>query len=414
MGAQYAGGGDEAMRLSGQAERVRIAAMDGAERIFINYRRADTRWAASRLYDGLSQRLGEDRLFMDVDSIPPGADFVEYLNSYVDRSKAIIVLIGPHWLSLADDDGQRRIDDPDDFVNIEISRALVRGITVIPVLVDGAAMPAEAELPDALKGLSRRQAVKLGHETYGQDLERLARALGAPEKTPEKSGSRGWLVLSGVAVIAVVAVAAIVLMQTGETGDETGAGSETSKTTVTGNWTSDFGNMIWSGTGATYGTDNGRLTGAFDGQTYSGHWVEDASEQPCATLRDGSSAWGRIEFTFDPEFKSFEGTWSYCGAAPDSRWAGARAVAVERAFTSYEENIDRPGGDYTSLRLGSAEATACQKLCSEDQRCLAWTYVAPGYQEADAVCWLKNTVPQGTRKDICCTSGVAYYRRPAN
>lgn len=92
---------------------------------------------------------------------------------------------------------------------------------------------------------------------------------------------------------------------------------------------------------------------------------------------------------------------------------GTLAV-TERAFTSFETNTDRPGGDYTSHRLSDADAILCQKLCAEDQRCLAWTYVAPGYQEASAVCWLKNTVPAAQRRDACCTSGVAYYRRPSH
>ena len=78
----------------------------------------------------------------------------------------------------------------------------------------------------------------------------------------------------------------------------------------------------------------------------------------------------------------------------------------------FEKNTDRPGGDYRTLRLSQADPHLCQKLCSEDQQCLAWTYVAPGYQEAGATCWLKNVVPQHTRQDVCCTSGVAYYRRP--
>ncbi len=90
------------------------------------------------------------------------------------------------------------------------------------------------------------------------------------------------------------------------------------------------------------------------------------------------------------------------------------AGETQRAFTSFEPNTDMPGGDYTSFRLPQADALLCQKLCAEDQRCLAWTYVAPGYQEPSPICWLKNTVPAGTRTDTCCTSGVAYYRRPAN
>lgn len=88
-----------------------------------------------------------------------------------------------------------------------------------------------------------------------------------------------------------------------------------------------------------------------------------------------------------------------------------QAPVTERAFTSFEPNTDRPGGDYTSHRLSEADAVLCQRLCAEDQRCLAWTYVAPGYQEASAVCWLKNAVSTATRTDACCTSGVAYYRR---
>ncbi|MEZ5923812.1 MAG: caspase family protein [Hyphomicrobiaceae bacterium] len=88
------------------------------------------------------------------------------------------------------------------------------------------------------------------------------------------------------------------------------------------------------------------------------------------------------------------------------------AGATERAFTSFESNTDRPGGDYASLKLSEPDALACQKLCAEDQRCLSWTYVAPGYQGTSAVCWLKNAVPTGVRRDVCCTSGVAYFRSP--
>ncbi len=88
--------------------------------------------------------------------------------------------------------------------------------------------------------------------------------------------------------------------------------------------------------------------------------------------------------------------------------------ATQRAFTSFEVAMDRPGGDYASHRLDKADASVCQRLCAEDQRCLAWTYVAPGYQEPSAVCWLKNVVPSATRRDVCCTSGTTYYRRTSS
>ncbi len=157
--------------------------MLGTSRIFINYRRADTRWAAARLYEGLVQSLGVDRLFIDVDSIPPGVDFAEHLNNFVDQSKAIIVLIGPNWLEVTNDRGERRINDPNDYVNIEIRRALERKVSVIPVLVDGASLPTEDQLPEGLKNLARRQATRLRHESYGQDIDRLSRALADPART---------------------------------------------------------------------------------------------------------------------------------------------------------------------------------------------------------------------------------------
>jgi hypothetical protein len=95
-----------------------------------------------------------------------------------------------------------------------------------------------------------------------------------------------------------------------------------------------------------------------------------------------------------------------------SIWDLGKATITERAFTSFMDDTDLPGGDYTSHGLSKPDPLLCQKLCAEDQRCLAWTYVAPGYVgEARAICWLKNTVPTARRTDDCCTSGVAYYRR---
>jgi TPR repeat len=95
-----------------------------------------------------------------VDHIPAGVDFVAHLNSQVATCNIILVVIGPHWLEANDENGGRRLDNPDDFVAIEIATALARNIRVIPVLVDGARMPKASELPDPLKALARRQAVE--------------------------------------------------------------------------------------------------------------------------------------------------------------------------------------------------------------------------------------------------------------
>lgn len=302
--------------------------MNAADRIFINYRRADTRWAASRLYDGLSRQIGADQLFMDVDSIPPGADFVEYLNAYVDRSSAIVVLIGPHWLDLRDESGLRRIEDPDDFVNIEISRALERDVMVIPVLVDDARMPSEPDLPDGLKGLARRQAVRLDHETYGQDMRRLMHALGQEVKARNPRSPRPRvrsLVLLTMATM-VVAFAAIGLFPVASSsfsGRPETLSQNTSRA-LTGVWSSDYGDINWSPTGASYASGKGRITGTLDQQIFSGFWVEESSENPCKTERSGTSAWGRIVVTFDAEFEFFHGQWGYCDAEPSMPWTGMR------------------------------------------------------------------------------------------
>jgi hypothetical protein len=102
-----------------------------AGKIFINYRRDDSISTAGRLHDRLAQTFGRHNLFMDIDHIPAGVDFVEYLNSQVAMCDVFLAVIGPNWLA-KDDDGRRRFDNPDDFVTIEIAAALERKIRVIP------------------------------------------------------------------------------------------------------------------------------------------------------------------------------------------------------------------------------------------------------------------------------------------
>ena len=148
-----------------------------AGRIFINYRRDDLIGMAGRLHDRLAHTFGRDRLFMDVDHIPVGADFVAHLNSQVAECNALLVVIGPNWLNAKDESGERRLDNPDDFVAIEIAAALARDIRVIPVLVDGARMPKAKELPDSLKPLARRHAVDVRHSHFGQDAEALVKRM---------------------------------------------------------------------------------------------------------------------------------------------------------------------------------------------------------------------------------------------
>jgi glycerophosphoryl diester phosphodiesterase len=147
-----------------------------AGRVFISYRRQETAWPARQLYDVLVAELGADRVFKDVDNIEPGDDFVERIQSAVGSCEVLLALIGPQWLTVKDASGARRIDDPEDFVRIEVETALDRDdVRVIPILVDNAKMPSAQELPKGLAALTRRQAVEINPVNF--DTRRLLRVL---------------------------------------------------------------------------------------------------------------------------------------------------------------------------------------------------------------------------------------------
>ena len=141
--------------------------------IFISYRRAGTSGYGGRLQEDLRDRFGRERVFRDIDSIRPGTDFVEVIQHAVARAGVVLALIGRNWLTAAGSNGQRRIDDPDDFVRVELESAFEQGITVIPVLVEGAEVPSPGELPPSLTRLSRIQAVGLSDERWDYDVGRL-------------------------------------------------------------------------------------------------------------------------------------------------------------------------------------------------------------------------------------------------
>ena len=145
-------------------------------RIFLSYRRDDSGGYAGRLYDRLSQHFGHDHLFIDVDNIPLGHDFVEVIQNEVGSCDVLMAVIGRQWLTSTDPQGQRRLDNPEDFVRLEILTALERRIPVIPVLVGGASMPRPAELPNVLQPLARRQALVVG-DRFHPDVNRLIAAL---------------------------------------------------------------------------------------------------------------------------------------------------------------------------------------------------------------------------------------------
>jgi phage gpG-like protein len=143
----------------------------GGGGVFISYRREGGGHAAGRLKDRLADRLGEGRVFMDVDAIEPGMDYVEAITRAVDMCAVLVAVIGPGWLTAGE--RGRRLDDPHDWVRVEIGTALKRGVRVIPVLVGGAVMPARGDLPEDLAGLAHRNALHIRHESFDADAGQL-------------------------------------------------------------------------------------------------------------------------------------------------------------------------------------------------------------------------------------------------
>lgn len=148
--------------------------------IFISYRRGADSGFAGRLYDRLEASFGRQRVFMDVASVAPGEDFVDVLKSRIVGCDLLLALIGREWLAATDATAQRRLQNADDFVRIEIGAALAQGKRVIPVVIDDALMPRAEDLPDELKPLARRQAIRVTHERFSDDADHLVRTL---EKT---------------------------------------------------------------------------------------------------------------------------------------------------------------------------------------------------------------------------------------
>ncbi|HSC62092.1 MAG TPA: toll/interleukin-1 receptor domain-containing protein, partial [Caldimonas sp.] len=146
--------------------------------IFLSYRRDDSTSATGRLADALEAHFGDDRVFRDRE-ISAGENFVEAIRRSVESSTVVLVVIGRRWLGALDAAGRRRLDDPADFVRLEIELALAARVAVVPVLVEGATMPSAADLPPSLAAFSRCQAVELSDTRWRYDADRLIEMLQA-------------------------------------------------------------------------------------------------------------------------------------------------------------------------------------------------------------------------------------------
>jgi hypothetical protein len=165
-----------------------------AGKIFINYRRDDSAPNALSIAQYLERAYGSRNVFIDVDRIRSGDNFITVLDQRLAVCSVLLAIIGPRWLEARDDQGNRRLEDPDDWVRTEIERALRRGIKVIPVLVGGATLPQQAALPDGLKPLLKSQAAVVGTNNFRHEMAGLSSDIGTivgPDRRP--------LILAGLA-----------------------------------------------------------------------------------------------------------------------------------------------------------------------------------------------------------------------
>lgn len=181
--------------------------------IFVSYRRDDVAPYAGRLSDRLGDHFGKDQIFMDRDNIPPGADFVHVIEKAVGSCQILIAIIGRDWLLGANK--TRFLDNPNDFVRLEIAAALNRDIPVIPVLVEQASMPTPQDLPDDLTSLARRNAIELTDARWRRDVDQLIDVIEeirkelAPVPQPGPLPNNWKLVVGGAALIVAIVIAAV-------------------------------------------------------------------------------------------------------------------------------------------------------------------------------------------------------------
>ena len=152
----------------------------GENRIFLSYRRKDSRAWTDRIGDDLKEYFGAKAVFQDVEAIPPGVDFRQYLHAQLDQCQVVLTVIGPGWLTFKDDQGNRRLDQEGDMVRLEIETALQRKIPLIPLLIDNATMPSPEKLPETIRQFAFQNGLSIrGNPDFRKDMNRLIHTLEA-------------------------------------------------------------------------------------------------------------------------------------------------------------------------------------------------------------------------------------------
>lgn len=187
--------------------------------LFMSYRRSDQIALTGRVYDRLVQKFGSEQVFKDVEDIPAGSDFRKVLEQALTKADIVLAMIGPGWLNAADSQGRRRLDNPDDFVRLEIATALKRDdVLVIPVLLDNAKMPVANHLPADLKELAYRNGVVVRNDPdFGSDIKELIAIIEEKSvKAAPKSKLPLPLLAVGLLILAALVVGGVLLANQGQ------------------------------------------------------------------------------------------------------------------------------------------------------------------------------------------------------
>lgn len=347
--------------------------------VFLSYRRNTASGAAGRLYDALTARFGEDEIFMDVDGIAPGADFEDVLEDTLNTCRALIVVVDPQWAAVKNGDGDLRLNDPADFVRLELERALARGIPVFPVLVDGARMPLRTDLPGPLARFASKQALEMSTTRFKYDMEVLLSALeplvlarggATPEPhTPEVPGKRPrrvliWAVPAAVGSLVIAGVFILMLSLGGPPAPAASwADLPDLPIDLEGAGVAAFDGEIWVVGGVSGDEGRALLDTVFSFDPETSKWAEESSlPAPVAfpalvatsdglLLIGGQGATGAVATVLRLDGESDQ--WVEAAPLPEPRLAGAGAWDGSRVVFAGGVGTDHAASD-TVYALGEA------------------------------------------------------------
>jgi hypothetical protein len=401
-------------------------------RIFINYRRDDTQGVAGRLFDHLALEYSRSELFMDVDAMKPGLDFIKQLDAQVSQCHVLLAMIGPHWVDARDAAGKRRLDNDKDSVRIELASALRRDIAVIPVLVEGTPMPPEDSLPDDLKPLARRHALELRHTRFNADADAIVQAL--EQVVPRRRVPMPWLLVGGgVAVAAIAAVAVLwpklhkapapptpqIVISAPPTASPVSP-APAAAPVIAPSVAPAPGNATASASASALppGFKLGVMMSgvALRGSLYR---VADIPADPANCQAECRADQRCIAWTYtQPNLAGGAGRCSFKAVIPAQSADICCTSGVERepapelrvpppipaGVTGALAGVELEGGTYRFLEGADAAPQACQAACRSESQCLAWDYARPGVFSVDQRCFLKNSASTQVVSP-CCIAG---------